>query len=781
MRNIFILLFFTQLAFSSSAQTITVKQDGTGDYTNIQAAVDASSDGDTVLVWPGTYFENIEMNGHNITLASLDLITDNPQYKYNTIIDGGSVEQASCVWTSTDTDFIIQGFTIQNGTGRDLISGGNGGGLFLSNSTVSIINCIIKNNFARKMGGGILAVWTNLFLSGTTIKNNHAATDGGGGIHFRLSENGTYILKFDTLNLCNIFDNYACFGSEIDIGTELPGMIIRLDTFSVSSPGRQHLYSNTEHDFPQDRFTIDMNHYLKESVNADIFVNPLGNDSNSGLNQQEPLKSITKAMQIIVSDSLQKNTIHLANGTYSPSTTGEYFPIGLWTNINIIGQSRDSTILDAEHFTNHLYGKRLEYSFHLKNLSLVNGMGDYSKYFGLGSTGIGFNDSVLIKNVIFRNNTGYGRSALGAGSCSNTHIEDVVFINNFGGKPLGVISSYFSPEFPRLTDSVFINNCIFSYNLPISDSAIGYGGAFHTSSIRGDLEGDSLITIITNCVFDNNVTDNGIYPGGIVQVYDGSHAVFSNCTFGDNTTNFSEYSRVFGVSGFYAKAEVYNSIFYGGYPRELYIGSNEAPCELSIYNSLVEGGYEGIGGDLEFNVLYYDSTNIDNDPNFLGMWGDPYMIADGSPCIDAGTLANLPDFIEIPEFDLAGNPRIVGDSIDMGAYEWNPTIVGFNEIGPGNREEKPKLLKVSPNPFDWGTYIEVSTYAKASADKEVKVEVYDNYGVLVRNILTTTLSQDQEILWYGDDNNGNPLPAGIYHVVMFYGEREVESLKLIKK
>ena len=52
----------------------------------------------------------------------------------------------------------------------------------------------------------------------------------------------------------------------------------------------------------------------------------------------------------------------------------------------------------------------------------------------------------------------------------------------------------------------------------------------------------------------------------------------------------------------------------------------------------------------------------------------PYQITDGPPCIDAGTLANLPDFIESSEYDLAGNPRIVGDSIDMGAYEWNPTV-----------------------------------------------------------------------------------------------------------
>jgi len=71
-------------------------------------------------------------------------------------------------------------------------------------------------------------------------------------------------------------------------------------------------------------------------------------------------------------------------------------------------------------------------------------------------------------------------------------------------------------------------------------------------------------------------------------------------------------------------------------------------------------------------------VNRHHDPQFpgcLGKWEHPYQIADGSPCIDAGTLANLPDFIQLPETDLAGNPRIVGDSIDMGAGDDTVSIM----------------------------------------------------------------------------------------------------------
>jgi hypothetical protein len=44
---------------SASAATITVRKDGTGDYTQVQPALDAAAEGDTVLIGPGEYTELI--------------------------------------------------------------------------------------------------------------------------------------------------------------------------------------------------------------------------------------------------------------------------------------------------------------------------------------------------------------------------------------------------------------------------------------------------------------------------------------------------------------------------------------------------------------------------------------------------------------------------------------------------------------------------------------------------------------------------------------------------
>ena len=57
-------------------------------FASIQKAIDSSKDGETVLVLPGTYKENINYNGKNITVASKYLTTEDKSYIESTIIDG---------------------------------------------------------------------------------------------------------------------------------------------------------------------------------------------------------------------------------------------------------------------------------------------------------------------------------------------------------------------------------------------------------------------------------------------------------------------------------------------------------------------------------------------------------------------------------------------------------------------------------------------------------------------------------------------------------------------
>jgi len=83
-------MLFALLAYlNSPAQTITVKQDGSGDFTSIQQAIDSAVNYDTVLVYPGIYYEHLKIEYKNIVLGSLTLTTGDKSYIRQTIIDGG--------------------------------------------------------------------------------------------------------------------------------------------------------------------------------------------------------------------------------------------------------------------------------------------------------------------------------------------------------------------------------------------------------------------------------------------------------------------------------------------------------------------------------------------------------------------------------------------------------------------------------------------------------------------------------------------------------------------
>jgi hypothetical protein len=71
-----VLMLFLPLFLPASATIINVP----ADFGTIQMAIDSSSNGDTVLVQPNTYYENINFNGHNIVLGSLFLTTGDTSY-----------------------------------------------------------------------------------------------------------------------------------------------------------------------------------------------------------------------------------------------------------------------------------------------------------------------------------------------------------------------------------------------------------------------------------------------------------------------------------------------------------------------------------------------------------------------------------------------------------------------------------------------------------------------------------------------------------------------------
>ena len=145
------------------------------DSSTIQGGINGTVDGDTVLVAPGMYVENIDFSGHNIILGSLLLTTGDTSYVLSTIIDGDSSGSVVTFKSGEDSNAVITGFTIQNGYALD------GAGIYCRYSSPSIINNTISGNSASRWGGGIYCSDnSNPAITNNTITGNSASHRGGG-------------------------------------------------------------------------------------------------------------------------------------------------------------------------------------------------------------------------------------------------------------------------------------------------------------------------------------------------------------------------------------------------------------------------------------------------------------------------------------------------------------------------------------------------------------------------------------------------------------------------
>ncbi len=195
------------------------------EYTSIQSAIYASEHGDTVLVAPGIYFENINYHGKNIVVTSRFYETHDINFIYSTTINGSNPsnqDSASVIRfiNHEDSTAVIQGFTITGGKGtawpdehsagkyiegggiisalaspkilynliinndatsaRSGIASAGGGGIRVGDGNPTIANNVIMFN-RGKYGAGVVANYTGMILRNNIIIGNLGGSDYGGG------------------------------------------------------------------------------------------------------------------------------------------------------------------------------------------------------------------------------------------------------------------------------------------------------------------------------------------------------------------------------------------------------------------------------------------------------------------------------------------------------------------------------------------------------------------------------------------------------------------------
>lgn len=149
-----------------------VDDDGPAPYSTIQSAINASVDGDTVVVMPGTYIENIDMLGKAITLTGTAPMDNN--IVNSTIIMGETANSIIRCVSGEGNDTVINGFTIVNGFAS------LGGGMYNENSSPAITNCLFCGNSSSNYGGGMHNENSSPAIINCTFINN--TSNYGGGI-----------------------------------------------------------------------------------------------------------------------------------------------------------------------------------------------------------------------------------------------------------------------------------------------------------------------------------------------------------------------------------------------------------------------------------------------------------------------------------------------------------------------------------------------------------------------------------------------------------------------
>lgn len=122
------------VTISPGPRTNEVSLDGTKPFATIQAAIDSSHSGDSVLVYPGEYRENINLQSKDILISSLFGRTADPAFVTNTVINGGANGSPAVTLAAREMAARLVGFTITNG-----VAAGRAGAIQIERASVATI------------------------------------------------------------------------------------------------------------------------------------------------------------------------------------------------------------------------------------------------------------------------------------------------------------------------------------------------------------------------------------------------------------------------------------------------------------------------------------------------------------------------------------------------------------------------------------------------------------------------------------------------------------------
>jgi hypothetical protein len=318
--------------------------------------------------------------------------------------------------------------------------------------------------------------------------------------------------------------------------------------------------------------------------------------------------------------------------------------------------------------------------------------------------------NLTLTNCTFGENfaVGPGGAMENNANCNITLI-DCLLRDNFANGSGGAINNY--------SNDPMLNNCTFSEN-----STLGSGGGMYNVKANATLtdctfsrnsaenngggmsNGDDSNSTLINCTYSGNKAEKdggGMYnsnsnPTLINCAFSGNTAVnlggginnsnsivgITNCTFTENSAEIGHALACDSSNQEYPSIlELINCIVWDG-DNEIW---NNDDSIIFIEYSDIQGGWSGEGGDnIDADPLFVDADGADN---IIGTEDDNLGLLPDSPCIDTGENSAIPESVVT---DVVGNPRIVNNMVDIGAYEFSMEAIS-DEIKYGGGSGEPNV------------------------------------------------------------------------------------------
>jgi hypothetical protein len=745
------------------------------DHSTIQAAIDFSLSGDTILVSPGTWSESITIQNKSLSLFSYYTVTSDSGDINETMIDGSGI--STCVFVDNDLQdsLHISGFTITGGLGHYDINENRtiGGGVHIEDfGYISISNTVFRSNTSNSNGSSLYYQCSDFPVDYRVVElsnincyndlgNTNESTTRSAFTILNAAKITAHKLRISTSDVTISRQYYlaACDSLIVSniVADGLDSLVSDPFRFSTSCPSWPHSKALVARDVTISNCNVSntFNSTFHIGDNGTLSANNIVYENN--IVQNNALRAGVAGSGRIDYDSLfiVGNSIVKSHGVLNSEVRGDY------RNVFILENTFGS---DTPFHVSHTTGSNVVLNANLRNVLFdsntyivpPNPDAEFSRGGSFLYIGADDVDSLFIHNLRFT---------------SNSYIDnDEYVVEEMQGGDIDHIRS----NRRRLPSYLELDSCIFANNIQtnvVPEVEDQFAELVGSNIEFWDLDGNTH-----QAVFVKNTVMVNCNDGGLYCVTDNGEVVFENLQLRNIGRYGLSISRPFESNSIVRLRNViidsiYHEESYSNYPyhfSEQYVlqllnfdnqsvsisNVNLTRCStnillsiladegsVNIENTIATGNFTGILYRPQFDTAMFSYSFLQDDligenciygsnPDYHAEHGYPYLSAE-SMCIDGGCpTSDYNDSEDPANPGWALWPSQGGLRNDIG-YTGGPLATvsdtSWVHVDPRLPEDLPERLQFEslyPNPFNATSKVSY----KLDHPAEITLKVYNILG-----------------------------------------------------